>query len=222
MKLVFIATMLHTADANEVNTGAANVAAQAEKVYTSDKLTALQAEGAEIWAKLTTCQYGSKEALEANIAMAKNNQAQQNEIAALKKAEQDEILAAKRNERVALVDKLLECHTAYNMVNADKKASAEDKNAAADAFNAAREVVVNEVLAKYAASKPSKPATEGVAPTGGSRGKTGEEIRSLFIANRQTGMSDTDNVKAIIAAGYSRGTTGAVVLAYQREIGEKA
>lgn len=222
MKLVFIATMLHTADANEVNTGAANVAAQAEKVYTSDKLTALQAEGAEIWAKLTTCQYGSKEALEANIAMAKNNQAQQNEIAALKKAEQDEILAAKRNERVALVVNLLEAQKTKIATDADKKATDEQKIEAANKFEAAYEIVVNEILAKYAASKPSKPATEGVAPTGGSRGKTGDEIRSLFIANRQTGMTDTDNVKAIIAAGYSRGTTGAVVLAYQREIGEKA
>ena len=151
---------------------AANVAAQIEKVYVSDKLTALKAEGAEIWAKLTTCQYGSKEALEANIAMAKNNQAQQAEIAALKKEEQDAIVAAKRNERVALVDTLVGAALNNATVQADKKATAEDKADAADKFAVAREVVVNELLARYAASKPSK------------RYRVGEIIRATVISSQ--------------------------------------
>jgi hypothetical protein len=82
------------------------------------------------------------------------------------------------------------------------------------------ESIKNDLIAKLPA--PRTVVANGDKPAAtGTKGQKTAEIRAMFDANRAAGMNDTDNVKAIIASGQSRGTTGAVVLAYQRELGEK-
>jgi len=49
---------------------------------------------------------------------------------------------------------------------------------------------------------------------------TGAEIVDLYKQMKARGVSTTQATKDIIAKGYSRGTTGAVILAYRRSIGD--
>lgn len=200
-----------------------------EKVYTSDKLTELQAEEARLWdvvkGLLNEGKMGSKEFNDANLAIYKVQADVKAEIANLKNIEQQQILAEKRQARLQLIANRDAARDANMAAQADANMSQEDKNAAYDEFKKHNEILENELLAKFGTSKPSTPAKDGVAspstPAGGGKGSTGDQIRSRYIALTGGGMTATDAVKTIIGEGFSRGTTGAVVLAYQRSIGEK-
>lgn len=179
----------------------------------SELLTKLKSDKKAAWAEMRKFEDpDAPEAVEAKLAVYKIDQDIKAEIASLRKIEADAKIAEQRNARVALVDNYDAAVLA--LTNAKK----DDKPAAQDEVNTAREVIVNELLARYATSKP---ATGGTATTSGTKGATSKAIVELYIANKAGGMNDTENKKAIEAAGYSRGTTGAAVLAYQKEIGEK-
>lgn len=158
----------------------------------------------------------------ANVELFKLGNDEKAEIANIKKAENDAKIAEARNARVKMLDDLLAAYSANQAGIGNTKLKLEDKNALNDTYHKLRENVVNELLAKYAKSTPATATATGDKHATGTKGSTSATIREAFIANRAAGMTDTDNVKAIIASGQSRGTTGAVVLAYQREIGEKA
>ncbi len=160
-----------------------------------------------------------KAALALNTELFKLQQDEKSEIAAIAKAEKDAELEVKRNERAKLVTDFEAAAIADATLQASK-ASKEDKEKSKDALTAQRDALTNELLGRLAASSPSKTATGNTAT--GTKGAIAADIRSAFVANRAAGMTDTANIKAIIESGFSRGTTGAVVLAYQREIGEKA
>ncbi len=169
----------------------------------SDKLTALQAELQTLsitFDNLNQTDKFSKAWHDANSALYKKSveiEAEKNNIRKQVKLAHDEEV---RNAKKALI-------TDYkDSIGTEGEQAAYDKLAEA-------------ILG--AAKMPVKVAADGTAKPAGERGRIGNVIRELFIANRAAGMNDTENKKAIQAAGYSRGTTGAVVLAYQQEIGEK-
>jgi hypothetical protein len=202
----------------------ATVAAPPAPELTSEQLTKLQEDKKAAQTNLRTLAANpevdmeSKEYLDAQLEVFRINKLIDAEKARIAKEQKDAELAEKRNARVGMADGLITAVLAA--VGFDAATLTDDQRAA---FAGQREVVVNELLAKYATSAPAKAAATGDNKSGGGagRGAIAAEIREMFIKNRAAGMSDTDNVKAIIATGKSRGTTGAVVLAYQREIGEK-
>lgn len=163
-----------------------------------------------------------KARLDANIEIYKLQNLEKAEMANIARAENEKVVIEKRNERLKIADTLIDFHAAMLALKADKKALPADVTAAEEAFKTQLETVKNELLGKYANSTPAKPAaaTNGDAKPAGSRGATGAAIREKYIANKAAGMSNTDAEKAIVAEGFSRGTTGAVCLAYRREIGE--
>lgn len=205
-----------SADAQNV-TGT-TAATKPEPVYESQKLTELQNELAENFAKTSGLKVGEKAWSDAMLLVYKTQKLIDAEIAAIKKSMADAALAEQRNKRIALVTDFETAAIANAILQADKKASEDDKKASNDKLAALRETLQNEVLGSLRV-QTVKPSTD--KPAGQAKGATTERIRAAFIANRNAGMNDTENVKAIIASGESRGTTGAVVLAYQREIGEK-
>lgn len=157
----------------------------------SEKLTALKAELNDKWAKMVKLPAGSKEALDANLDVYKQQKLIDAEIANIRKAEADLKVAELRNARVAMMDN-------YDKATGDDKAKL-------------REAIVNELLAKYAHSTPAKVATDG--STGGSKGATSAAIKEILLSEIAGGATVTDAKKAAEAKGYSRGTTGAVATA---------
>lgn len=176
------------------------------KVYTSAKLDELKAESAAIWAKMATATEAERDEL--ITAAYKNKQAQAVEIDSLKAAERNAELEAKKNARLALLPSLLALYDKAKV----KSATDEDKAAYQTAFDALQ----NELLGAYKGGTPSKPKEGGTSKATG----TGPAIIAMFEANREAGMTDSEAEKAITSTvnpitgePYSRGTTGAVLLA---------
>lgn len=186
---------------------AETTAAPVVPISNEAKLATLKTDYKSAWSKMAAAEPGTPEGETAAAEVWKikglikaAEQAIENEANAAK-------LAEARNQRVAMFD---------NAVAAALSAGTDS-----EAFKGLREAVVNELLAKFGTATKATTTASTSASTG-ERGATGKRIREAFIANRAAGMNDTDNAKAIIASGESRGTTGAVILAYQREIGEKS
>lgn len=149
--------------------------------------------------------------LKANLEIVRLNNLIKAETTKRERDAKEREIAEKRNERVKLADDLI----------------AAAQSGDADALAAAREIVVTELLAKFASSTPAKKTTDGEKASS-ERGATSREIIENYKTLTGEGMSATDAIKTIIngdeARGikpHSRGTTGAVVLQYQRSIGEK-
>lgn len=199
-----------------IETGNATVATPPPaKVYSSDKLTELKNAKKEAWEKFQKQEFDTPAWHEAQLDVYKIGKQIDGEIALLKKAELDAEIAEKRNVRIALVDNYDTAVLALSGL--PKNATQEAKDAATTAVKAAREIIVNELLARYATSKPAT-ATNGTPTnaTAGGRGATGEEIKSKLLAYIAAGKTNTDAVKSVIAEGFSRGTTGAVMTAMKK------
>ena len=183
-------------------------------------LEKLSAQLAEQWAEMLTHPVGSKEAMKANLAVYNTNKLIDAENAKIAAREREQAAIDARNAKIAKLHKLLDSHNENNKFQASK-ATADEKAAHYDAYKLLlieMENIVAGAIPTVKAATTSVDKQEG----DGTKGATGKAIIDLFLANRADGLSDTDNVKAIIAKGYSRGTTGAVVLAWQRANGEKA
>jgi hypothetical protein len=141
-----------------------------------------------------------------------------NEIARINKEAIDKVNAEKINLRISLADALRDTSASYALLNADKKSTEADRNAALDALNAAYDAVKTELLARYATSKPATAKTEGSTST---KGSTGAAIIALHEVNLASGMTPAESKKAIESSGHARGTTGAVVLAWEKLQGIK-
>ena len=186
------------------------------KVYNSEKLTQLRADKKAAWEALnnqnpeagTVYEFDSPEWLKQSMEVFRIGKLIDGEIAALKQAEVDAELSVKRSERVALNTAQLAAYDAMLAVNADKKATQEAKYAAAETFRIAKEVVDNELLAKYASAKSV--TTTATSTGGGERGATGAKILERLRAHIAEGKTSTDAVKSVIAEGFSRGTVGSV------------
>lgn len=176
---------------------------------TSEKLTAIRAEITKLediqitWTKATP----RDERLKLNLELFKLGNDEKAEIANIEKAEREAKAMEARNAKISMIDELLAAHVANNTAIGDKKMSIEDKNAVNNKFHKLRETVVNAVLG----SKPIA-AVSGDKPAG-TKGATGQEIVDLYDKYRAEGKTDKEARDAIKAAGHSRGTTDAVILA---------
>lgn len=182
-------------------------------VPTSEKLVLIEKQIADTLAEIKTADTTEQQmALIANVS--KLNAEKTAEINAIKNEQRAAEKREKDSKKVALINNVLDAQANMIELSRDKKATEEEKLAASDKLAAAVEILKNELIG---AVKPTSTSTAF-----GSKGATGNEIREKFIAARANGgKTDTEIKKDLVAEGYAVGTVGAVVLAYQREIGEK-
>ncbi len=198
MKIVFIARLF-----NAIATEAA------APVLNSDKLTELRQAYTTKWqeiGKLTDP--FAKETKDAKLALYKLD----GEIAAeenrIRKEQKDAEIAELRNQRIQLNDKQLAAHLKYVNLAADKKAKPEDVQTALDEFNTAKELVNNELLAKYANSAAGrKPKAEGETGDKTSSANTAQIIE-MYLA----GKSHAE----IQEAGFARSTVWHAINKYKK------
>lgn len=138
----------------------------------------------------------SQEAKDAKMAAFKIEGEIAAEMARLNGESKAAEIAAKRNERLKLVETLLDAQKA--ILTAPKNIAADKMAELQTTFDTAKEVVSNELLAKYAASRPAKAKVEGETSTKTEGGANKEAILELARAGKTQ--------KEIIEAGYKRST----------------
>lgn len=177
-----------------------------------------KAERATKWAALKEIEdSSSKEFVDGQLEIFKIGSKIKEQEAKIEQAKKEAELQVKRNGRVQLQKDLeaairAEVEHRINVFDKSEKTQSDidAMNALTDVTKAAREIVVNELLAKYATSTPSKPATEGSSTTPSTGGKIQAEIKEKLLALIGGGKTPTEAVKSLIDEGYSRGTAGAV------------
>lgn len=179
-------------------------------VPTSEKLTALNNDRKTKFQEAMALEYGTKEQNDALTAVFKIDGEIRAELSAIKQAEAAAKIAELRNGQIAKLAERDNALRALDAVNANKKASDEEKQAAHDAFNALNEPIVNALLSKYAVAKPANVAPDGTAKVAGTKGATSATIEGKLMAHINAGKTSTEAVKLVIEEGFSRGTTGAV------------
>jgi hypothetical protein len=205
----FIFMLLTAAAEGAVGAASAVQAAAAKPEPQSETLTKLREEYKTQWAKMAGLEPGSTEAESAMLETYKVKKAIEAEIANIRKAEAEAVLAEKRSAIVGKLDELLAAHDANLAVQADKKASIEAKNEAYDRLKNVRVELENRLLGGLSA-RATATATANSDKPAGTKGQTSKEIHDKLTAYIAGGMTSTEAVKAVIAEGYSRGTTGAV------------
>ncbi len=168
------------------------------KVLTSELLEKLKAEHKALWAELIKHEDpDSEEAKDASLAVFKKKGEIKAEEANLLKIENEAKQTAARNERLKFAQDLIDAVTAK--VSAPKNTSADKMAELESAVATAKEKVENELLAKFAGSKPAKTAaaTDGTAKVS-EGGANKEAILELARAGKTQ--------KEIIEAGYKRST----------------
>lgn len=134
----------------------------AKPELTSPKLVELKAAMKAAWKAQNAFEDPfDKAAKDAKLAFLKAEGEVKAEELALQKAAKDAEIAEQRNQRIALNSAQFTAYDAMLSVNADKKATQEQKDAAKSAFETAREQVENELLAKFAGSKPAAASSNG-------------------------------------------------------------
>lgn len=172
--------------------------AVAPVVLTSEKLISLNVAYAAAWqAMIKITDPLSKDAKDAKLAVWKAEGEIKAEEATIQKGINDAKVAEMRNQRLALNQNQLDAHTNYLKILGTKGAKSDDLEAAQLAFNTAKELVDNELLAKYAASKSAKTA---VATDGEVKDATDNQAAILELAR-----AGKDH-KEIEAEGYKRST----------------
>lgn len=201
---------------------------------TSEKLLSIRADIERVMGELVA-EPDMKKKLAKVEEVQKLQHDEKAEQAAIKKAILDEKIAANRNARIALVTNVIDIASILAVFMATEFAAAPEvekadepgvftkpadilarSNDLNEQLKAAREVVVNELL-----GKPAKVAdtAAGTATQSGEKGETSKAIIARYEALIGEGVTDTEARKTIIKEGFSRGTTGAVVLAYRKEKG---
>lgn len=174
---------------------------------TSEKITALTLAYQTAWSEmLKHTNPLSKEAKDAKLAVLKIEGEMKAEEMAIAKAANDAKIAEARNARIALNTTQLSAYLA--LVNAPKNVTAEAKAALQSAFDTAREAVENELLAKFASSKPAKAATDGEAKSNGRDTESKAAILEMFHAGKSQ--------KEIVDAGHARSTVWHTINNYKK------
>lgn len=172
------------------------VAAAPAPELTSEKLTALKAEYAKAWQEMVTQTDPFAESTKnAKMKVWTIEGQMKSELAELQKAANEAKIAEMRNERLKLNENQLAAYAVLLGIRADKKADPAKVTEAEQAFITARELVDNELLAKYAASKPAKAVTS-------SDHEGSDTDKAAILELARTGMSKKD----IEAKGYARST----------------
>lgn len=176
---------------------AASGGAPETKVLTSEKLVALKEAMKAAWKAQNAFEDPfDPKAKDAKLAFLKAEGEVKSEESALQKAENDAKLQEAKNARIALNAAQFTAYDALNAVKANKKATPEDLAAAQSAFDTAREAVENELLAKYAGSKPAK------TTDGGETTVRDTESKEAILALARAGKTQ----KEIVEAGHARST----------------
>lgn len=189
---------------NETATATATAAVKPEFVPQSEKLTALKDAVKAAWKIVIGFDDPfSKEAKDAKLAFLKAEGEVKAEESALIKAENDRKAAEAKNARIGLVDTMI---SAYDAMSKAPKSTAADKMAElTNAYNTAREVVVNELLAKFGGNKPAKEKAEGET---GRDSESKQAILEMFHAGKTH--------KEIEEAGYARSTVWHTINNYKK------
>lgn len=188
----------------------------APKVYTSEKITALKAAKKAKLAEIMKETDEDKQ-FELNTELFKLGQDERAEIASLKAAEAAAENESKKAAKVKQLADLISMGAANTALQADKKATDEDKAASKLAFDTAFDAIANQLLgsvAKVATAKTSGGKTEGAQK---------EQIVAWYQAHRAAGLDHTAALKAVTDQnGVARGSAWGPVDAYRKSIGEKA
>lgn len=179
------------------------------KPLTSEKLEALKSDYAKAWAEMAKfTDPFSKEAKDAKLAAWKIEGEMKAEEAAIVKSANDAKIAEARNLRLQLNQNQLTAFEALLTIKADKKADAAKVAELQVAFDTAKEAVDNELLAKYAGSKPAKVAADGAVKDAGEKGKDAAAIVELYLQGKTH--------KDIEALGYARSTVWHAINNYKK------
>lgn len=175
---------------------------------TSEKLTELNKEAEEIYNAGRNLKFGTKEQKDNSLASFEIQKKIDAEIANIKRAEQDAIIAEKKSARAKMFWDAIEAdRAAQKAIGTDM--SMDEANALNDAFNAAADKVVNQLLGNLSNVKATS-TSNGT----GERGSKTREILDLYKGFRAAGDTDTAARKKVIESGYNDGTTGIAVKAY--------
>lgn len=138
------------------------------------------------------------------------------EIANIVLAEKTAEMQLKRNERIALNN--AQFVALFGTAEAFEAFKAAMTAEAADTFIAAKTIVDNELLAKYAAVTPTKAKA---AETTGTKAATTDSAanEAMVIANIAAGMTDNQNRAALQAAGIPRSTAWHALNNYKKAHG---
>ena len=214
MKVSFMPNLQRMA---ETSTATATLAAiTPAPPLTSEKLTALKSEQIAKDAEIMAEKDFDKR-LEMSKQMFKITNDIAAEIAAIQKANIAAKLKEAQDAKLAVVTNFEAAVLADAKVQAGK-GTTDEKAASADSLTKLRTELQNMVLGTVA-KVAGADKTAGAAT--GTKGAKSAEIVALHVANLAAGMTATESKKAIEAAGHSRGTTGAVVLAWEKEQGIK-
>jgi len=161
------------------------------KKLSSEKLTELQNAYKAAWdSMLKMTDPFAKETKDAKLAVWKIEGEIKAEEAAILKAENEARIAEQRNQRLLLNANQLAAHVALLTIKADKKATAEAVAEAQTAFDNAKELVDNELLAKYAKSAPAKKAVDGDAPKADKTAQTAEIVEHYLAGKTNKEIED--------------------------------
>lgn len=195
---------------------ATTVVTKVNEIATSPALDALKLQRKEQWSTLRSIEdYESKEALEAKIALNVTDGKIKAEISRIENERRESEIAEKRAAVVKVVDDAINAAVSHalsqiehNKLKGDAKvADIERSNNVYDIAKLAREAAVNQALSRSGLSaRTSAPKIEGESTP--REGGTGAKIRELLLAEIAAGQTNTNAVKNVIAAGFSRGTTG--------------
>jgi len=195
MKKLFLLSAIAQLSASTTDNGGGT---PEPKKLSSDKLTELQKAYKEAWdAMLKMTDPFAKETKDAKLAVWKIEGEIKAEEAAILKAENDARIAEQRNQRLVLNANQLAAHAALLTIKADKKATAEAVAEAQTAFDNAKELVDNELLAKFAKSAPAKKSVDGDAPKTDKTAQTAEIVQHYL---------DGKTNKEIEDLGFARST----------------
>ena len=187
---------------------------------TSEKLELLKKQHADKFASLQVLVYDTPEQAAAMTDLFKLGNDINAEIANVKKAEVAAKAAELRTERLANLEDyknavLLHFTAIQKPANKRTPEEVEAIKLHSDNEKSAYDNLANMILGSVPKQHVATVAKDGVP-----KESKGIAIRDMYIANKAAGMTNTQAEKAIVELGYSRGTTGAVCLAYRKEIGE--
>lgn len=164
----------------------------------SDLLTKLVAERKALWKEMLKHEDpDTEDAKNAKMALWAKEGEIKAEKASLQKAENDAKMQEQRNQRIGLNNAQFAAYDALNAEKAKKQPDAAKVAELQTAFDTAKELVNNELLAKFAGSSPKKEKSENGEKTGKAAVQKAE-ILALFAAGKLH--------KEIEAAGYARST----------------
>lgn len=203
MKLIFVSLLLAPATETSSPTNEAPVATSPKLEEIKDKIRSAYAE------MLKHTDPFAKETKDAKLALWKLEGEMKAEEQAIMKAANDAKIAEARNARLVLNQTQLDAFAAYLTAKADKKADPAKVAELESAYLAAKEVVDNELLAKYASSRPAKAKVEGDTSAAEPRDNANKAaIIELYLAGKSH--------KEIEEAGYKRSTVWHTIDKYKK------